>query len=99
MALAVGFTVGAEIDLIGYLAARYFGLKNYGVIYGVIFGVTIFGLGVAPFLAGLAYDALGNYDWAIAASGIGLLLSAVLFFIMRPFPERPASGGGVQDAD
>ncbi|MGI9292358.1 MAG: MFS transporter, partial [Pseudomonadales bacterium] len=33
-AIALGFAMGAEVDLIGYFTARYFGLKSYGLIYG-----------------------------------------------------------------
>ena len=86
-ALAVGFTIGAEIDLIGYLAARYFGLKNYGAIYGILYGLTIFGIGIAPLFTGLIYDAFGNYTIALVLSAFGLFVSAGLFWMMRPFPD------------
>ena len=33
-AFVIGFSVGAEVDLIGYLVARYFGIPAYGQIYG-----------------------------------------------------------------
>ena len=33
-AFVIGFSVGAEVDLIGYLVARYFGMQAYGQIYG-----------------------------------------------------------------
>ena len=33
-AFVIGFSVGAEVDLIGYLVARYFGMHAYGQIYG-----------------------------------------------------------------
>ena len=36
-AIALGFAVGAEVDLIGYFTARYFGLLNYGAIYGLLY--------------------------------------------------------------
>jgi hypothetical protein len=29
-AFLIGFALGAEIDLIAYLTARYFGLRNFG---------------------------------------------------------------------
>ena len=85
-AIAVGFTVGAEIDFIGYLAARYFGMKNYGVIYGMLYGITISGVGLAPLLTGLIYDGFGNYQPAIIVSAGGLVVSAFLFSRMPSFP-------------
>ncbi len=87
-ALAVGFTVGAEIDLIGYLAARYFGLKNYGVIYGILYGITVFGVGIAPLFTGLAFDIFGSYNPAILISAVGLVIAALLFTRMPPFPSN-----------
>ena len=85
-AIAVGFTVGAEIDFIGYLAARYFGMKNYGVIYGALYGITISGIGLAPLLTGIMYDYFGDYQPAIILSAIGLVISAFLFSRMPAFP-------------
>ena len=87
-AIAVGFMVGAEIDFIGYLAARYFGMKNYGVIYGALYGITILGVGLAPLLTGLLYDYFGNYQPAILFSVLSLVVSAYLFSRMPAFPQQ-----------
>ncbi len=70
-AIALGFAVGAEVDLIGYYTARYFGLAHYGAIYGLQYSVFIFGAGVSPILIGHIWDVTGNYD-------LGLMFAAVL---------------------
>lgn len=36
-AAAIGFVVGAEFDVLSYIIPRYFGIKAFGTIYGVIF--------------------------------------------------------------
>ena len=70
-AIALGFAVGAEVDLIGYYTARYFGLAHYGSIYGLQYSIFIFGAGVSPIYTGYIWDVTGSYD-------IALILAAVL---------------------
>ena len=70
-AIALGFAVGAEVDLIGYYTARYFGLAHYGAIYGIQYSIFILGAGVSPILIGHIWDKTGNYDF-------GLMLAAAL---------------------
>ena len=70
-AIALGFAVGAEVDLIGYYTARYFGLAHYGAIYGLQYSIFILGAGVSPILIGHIWDVTGNYDF-------GLMLAAAL---------------------
>ncbi|WP_260581958.1 MFS transporter [Sphingopyxis sp. PET50] len=40
-AVALGVSLGAELDLIGYMTARYFGLDRFGRIYGILYGVVL----------------------------------------------------------
>ena len=43
-------SLGAEVDIVGYLVSRYFGLRRYGEIYGYIFAIFTIGSGVGPYL-------------------------------------------------
>ena len=45
-ALLIGFGIGAEFDVLGFIIARYFGRKAYGKLYGVLFSVFLFGGGL-----------------------------------------------------
>jgi OFA family oxalate/formate antiporter-like MFS transporter len=73
--------VGSEIDVIAYLTARYFGLKQYSRIYGTFyatFGVAAF-LGPYPAAWISTHNPAGYMPvlWAamaLIAAGIGLLL-------------------------
>ena len=65
----VGLAMGAEIDLISYLVARYFGLVAYGRIYGWLYAVFMVGTSIGPIVAGAAFDRFGNYR--LAAMGLG----------------------------
>src|SRR3546814_15397711 len=55
-----GLSIGAEMDVIAYLAARFFGTRNFGAIFGVIVGVLALGNGLGPVLGGLVYDQIGR---------------------------------------
>jgi len=97
----LGVGAGAESDLMGYLASRYFGLKAFGAIFGWIFGALMVGSAIGPFLLGLGYDASGNYDSALMWSAAGLLLTTVLLVILPRYPEfeRPAQPEATPEAD
>jgi cyanate permease len=82
-AIALGFAVGAEVDLIGYYTARYFGLANYGAIYGLQYSIFIFGAGVSPIYTGYIWDVTGNYDIALIMAAV-LMVPVVLISLSLP---------------
>ena len=73
-ALLIGLAAGAEVDLMAFLASRYFGVKNYGALYGGIYVFFSIGAGLAPTLFGWSYDIFGSYQvilYAAAAASVG----------------------------
>ena len=60
-AMACGLGIGAEIDLMAFFASRYFGLRNYAKIYGTMFGMFGFGVGLGPTLSGISFDRFHSY--------------------------------------
>ena len=86
-AVALGFAVGAEVDLIGYYTARYFGLAHYGAIYGLQYSIFIFGAGVSPIYTGYIWDVTGNYDLALLLAA-GLMLPVIGLALSLPKFDR-----------
>jgi predicted MFS family arabinose efflux permease len=90
MAVAVlGFALGVEIDGVGYLTSRHFGMLNFGLIYGTIVGMLALTSGIGPVLANHAYDVTGSYLpllWSIIPLS---LLAGVLFAVLGSYPEFP----------
>lgn len=84
-ALLIGFALGTEGDVIGYLTARYFGLSNYGRLYGTLYGVFALGLGLSPVLISRMQEASGSYQSALWASFGLLFLGAVSTFTLPKF--------------
>lgn len=86
-AILLGLAAGAEVDLLAYLVGRYFGLKSYGKIYGVMLSAFALGGGLGPVLTGMAYDAEGNYALALYA-GVGVFLAgAILLGMLGKYPS------------
>lgn len=83
--ICLGFGLGAEVDIIGFLVGRYFGLRRYGEIYGYIFAVFTIGSGLGPYLMGATFDATGNYKLALAFFCGLMIVSSVLIAMMGPY--------------
>jgi MFS family permease len=77
-AISLGFGLGAEVDVIGFLVSRYFGLRAYGEIYGCIFAVFTVGTGLGPVLMGMSFDATQSYNVALTVFGVSLVCASVL---------------------
>lgn len=75
-----GLAAGAEFDLIAYLAARYFGLKNYSKIYSLLYAAFALGAAAAPGIFGYMFDMNGNYNVIFMISG-GLFIGASLLLL------------------
>ena len=77
-AIALGFGLGAEVDVIGFMVSRYFGLRAFGEIYGCMFAIFTVGTGLGPVLMGLSFDETRSYTLALAVFGIALVCASVL---------------------
>ena len=91
-AIALGLALGAELALMGFLVARYFGLAEFGRIYGWLYGAFIFASGLGPLWVGAVRDATGTYSIALIVSSIGLLVTCVGFLARLRSHPSPAFG-------
>lgn len=92
-AIAYGLAIGSEIDLIAYFSARYFGMRAYGRIYGVLYAVQLVGVAVSPMLYGLAVDTTQSYDIALFGAAALLTLAAALLLTLPRFQPSNATAG------
>jgi MFS family permease len=84
-AFVIGFSVGAEVDLIGYLVARYFGIHAYGQIYGRQYATFLIATGLSPVILGAVRDATGNYTASLFTAAAFMIVSAALFAKLPKF--------------
>lgn len=88
----LGFAAGAESDLIAFLAGRYFGMREFGRIYGMLY--LPFGLfsALSPAIWGLVRDRTGSYD-PILMVAIGLfVVGGGLLLTLGRYPELTIAG-------
>jgi MFS family permease len=87
-AIGLGFAVGAELDLIGFLVARYFGLAAFGRIYGWQYGAFIAASGLGPLWVGALRDATGSYQLPLLLGSGGLLVACAIFLMLPRYEAR-----------
>ena len=84
--ILIGFAAGAEFDIIAYLSSRYFGLKNYGKIYSLLYAAFALGAAIAPPIFGRAHDQFGNYDRIFLISAVLFLLGSFILLFLGKYP-------------
>lgn len=80
-----GIAYGALLSIFPALTYDYFGLKNSGMNYGLVF--TAFGAAgiIGPLMAGKIVDVTGTYKYAYIVSAIILIISAIMVkFLKKP---------------
>ena len=94
--ISVGLATGSEISEISYLVSRYFGLKSFGLINGIMFAAFQLGSGIGAYAMGAYYDVAGDYIAALwVVTGL-VVVSTVLIAMLGPYPgrERPSQYAG-----
>jgi len=74
-AVLIGFVMGAESDILSFLALRYFPAEEYGRAYGNTFSLYLLGGAAGPSIAAFGYDFTGSYDLTLVIVGALLLLA------------------------
>jgi len=94
--LAVGLAFATELDVAGYITARYFGRRAYGTIFGWLFGLFAVGGMTSPLMYGLIFDRTGSYDAALTISIASMLAAIPLLLSLGRYPEWPDPAVGRQ---
>ncbi|WP_144640939.1 MFS transporter [Bordetella genomosp. 13] len=93
-AMLTGMLIGAEGDLVPFFVKRYFGLKNFGAIYGVLISLFCLGTMFGPAVYGLAFDRFRSYDLVMVTAGIVCAVCAVGILLIGayryPDPHKAA---------
>ena len=84
----LGFAAGAESDLIAYLAGRYFGMANYGKIYGMLY--MPFGLfsAFSPLIYAAVRDETGSFDAVLWAAKFAFVIGGALLLLLGKYPNN-----------
>lgn len=60
-AIVAGLGGGCELDLIPYMLRRYFGLRSFTTLYGLVYSFFAVAGALAPLALGRAFDTTGSY--------------------------------------
>jgi len=89
-AVMVGFSFGAEVDLVAFLAARYFGLRSIGAVFGMLYACFTAGVAAGPLLAGVLHDVTGSYRASLLTQAACLAAAALLAATLGRYPAPVA---------
>jgi OFA family oxalate/formate antiporter-like MFS transporter len=88
-AMCIGMNYGSNLALFPSITKDYFGLKNFGVNYGLVF--TSWGVGsLLALLAGYIKDVTGSYQYALFISGVLLIVTLGLSLVVKKPGQAPA---------
>ena len=73
-----GLGMGAEVESMGYMISRYFGLVAFGTAYGVAFGAFMISGSAGVFLMGVGYDRFHSYTVPLASLCVAMVLALIL---------------------
>ncbi|MHC4881596.1 MAG: L-lactate MFS transporter [Planctomycetota bacterium] len=84
LSMLSGANYGANLALFPSITKDFYGLKNFGMNYGLVF--TSWGVGgfVLAFIAGKMYDKFQTFNIAYYSASALLILAAAMVFVLRP---------------
>jgi predicted MFS family arabinose efflux permease len=85
--IMIGLVSSADAQVTAYLIPKYFGYRNYGKIFGLVFGFMLVGMGFGPFLGGLIFDRTGSYDQMILIVAVALTLGVGMIAALGRYPK------------
>lgn len=85
-AAIAGLAYGSLFSLMPSITAEFFGIKNLGVNYGMVFSGWGIAAIIGPVLGGIAVTQSGTYTMSYIVAGILLLLATALVRFIKPTP-------------
>lgn len=92
----IGFSFGAEGDIIGFLVARHFGVEVYSSVMGLLTFCTSFSTASGALLLGMTMEKTGGYDLYLIIAGCGVLIGASLLLLLGKGREPSESAKDVE---
>ena len=86
--MLIGFNYGACLSLFPSATKDYFGMRNFGLNYGLVF--TAWGVGglILPILSGRIFDATGSFNLAYLIAAFIMIVAAGLTFLTKAPKEE-----------
>jgi len=80
--ICIGMNYGSNLSLFPSITKDFYGMKNFGTNYGLVF--TAWGVGsLLALISGIVYDRTHSFQYAFFLSGALLVVSILLSFAVR----------------
>ncbi|MCZ8173067.1 MAG: MFS transporter [Brevundimonas sp.] len=93
-AFIIGFGLGVEADLIGFLVSKYFPIEKFGEIFGALFGSFMLANSAGPLILGIFFTWFGGYKFGLIVFTVLLAISCILFFMMGAYRYTSSKPAG-----
>jgi MFS family permease len=99
--LALGLAAGAELDLLAFLTARYFGRARFSKLYALLYAGLAVGSATAPAMFSRLREVSGDYSASFLSSAGFFAVAGCLLLLLGPYPAMsgPSAEGSHRDAD
>lgn len=84
-AFLVGLGMGAEVETMGYMISRYFGLRAFGTAFGHAFAAFMISGAAGVMLMGAGYDRFHSYAVPLAGFCGAMILVLILLTRLGPY--------------
>lgn len=85
--IMLGVAAGAELDVLAFLTARYFGLAHYPKIYAISYMALATGSATAPTIFSRIREATDGYAMSFAIASALFVASALLLLLLGRYPD------------
>ena len=86
-AALIGAAAGAELDLLAFFTARYFGLRHYGRIYGFLYSGVALGAGIGPMAFAFVAQRTGSYEASFGAASLLFCFGGFSLLALGRYPS------------
>jgi len=84
----IGFSFGAEGDIVGFLVARHFGVQIYSSVMGLMTFATSFSTASGAALLSFTMARTGGYELYLVIVGVAVLIGSSLLLLLGPGRSR-----------
>ena len=91
----MGIGMGTEYGVLPYFISRYFGLRRFGNIAGLMYAAVIVAQGVTPYLMDVDFDRHRSYLLSLHAVEVLLLVGAAIIACLPRYAKTAALWGAV----
>ncbi len=85
--MLVGIGAGAEFDIAAFLMARYFGLRDYGRLFGIHLGIITVASTSAPWVAGVLFRQTGSFQLMLTLVTAMFFIGAMMLLPLGRYPR------------